>query len=150
MLKKQDKIKIAQTEARLRLMAGFKGFSVVEVPNLPLKWQDFPKSNDEWCGLEFPNSENTSGAIYKAKEKSVFDPHEHEGRKEHLMVMNEGGSMDVLVQGYGTYRVDYPNSIAIPEGVVHAVIFRTNTTLICVWHPKFKRGWEAKFKEEIK
>lgn len=98
--------------------------------------------------LIFPNTENTSGCLYKALVDGVFDPHAHKDRKEHITIMNESGSITVLIQGYGTYELKYPNSIAIPKDVVHAVVFKTNTTLMCVWHPSFKKGWEAKFKQE--
>ena len=149
-MKKQGKINIFQTNLRLRLMAGAKGFQVVEIPEIPSHWVNFPKSEDEWCGIEMPNSENSTACLYKAKANSCFDPHEHRENIEHLVIMNSGGCMKILVEGYGTYVLEYPNSMAIPKNVVHAVEFMTDTVIMCVWHPKFKKGWEAKFKEEEK
>lgn len=117
---------------------------------LAKEWTKFPKSEDEWCGVDMPNSENSTACIYKAKENSVFDPHRHKYNKEHMIVMNEGGSMTVFIEDYGTYKVEYPNSIAIPRNVVHAVIFDSDTVIMVIWHPKFKKGWDAVFKEEVK
>lgn len=149
-MKKQSLINIGKTNLRLRMMAGLKGFQEVEIPEIPKEWTKFLDTEDEWCGIVMPNSENSSACLFKGKEKSVFDPHTHAKEKEHLTVMNEGGSFKIFIEDYGTYTVEYPDSIVVPAGVTHAVIFNTNTVVSIIWHPKFKKGWNAKFKEEAK
>lgn len=148
MIKKQSITNIARTNLQLRMMSGLKGYNTVDIPEIPKEWSKFLDTEDEWCGFNLPSSENSTGCLYKAQSKSVFDPHYHAKNKEHMTVMNPNGRMKVLVENYGTYIIEYPNSIAIPKGVVHAVIFETKTVILIVWHPKFKKGWDAKFKEE--
>lgn len=146
----KESINKAKANLKLQLMAGFNGFTTLEIPEIPKEWEAFPNSEDQWCGFDLPLSENSSGCLYKANAGSLFNPHKHDKIKEHMTVMNEGGSMKVIVENKGSYIIDYPNSIMIPEGVNHAVEFLTDTVLIIVWHPKFKKGWEAVFKKETR
>ncbi|WP_299116958.1 hypothetical protein [uncultured Winogradskyella sp.] len=146
-MRSQSKIYVYRTNLKLRMMAGMKGFQEVEIDEIPKNWTKFPKGEDEWCIINMPESENSSACLYKAKENSVFDPHYHKKRKEHMTIMNEGGKMRVHIEDYGTFDVEYPNSIVIPEGVVHSCEFEKDTVIMVVWHPKFKKGWDAVFKE---
>ena len=140
----------AKANLKLRMMAGFNGFTSVEIKEIPKQWESFQGTKDEWCGIEMPSSENSSACLYKGKAKSVFDPHEHTGIKEHMTVMNEGGKIRVTIEDLGVFDVEYPNSIVVPIGKVHAAEFITDSVIMCVWHPQFKKGWDAIFKEEVK
>lgn len=144
----KDKFNKVKANLKLRLMSGLGGFNEVEIEQIPKGWETFPNTNDEWCGFEMPNSENSTACIYKAKAGSVFDPHVHPVSKEHLIVMNEGGSVTVIVEDDGIHEIDYPNSIAISKDKAHAAIFNTDTVIMCVWHPQFVKGWDGVFKKE--
>ncbi len=41
----------------------------------------------------------------------------------------------------------YGQSIVIPYGIRHGVVFLEETKLFINWHPHFENGWEAEFYE---
>ncbi|WP_299129388.1 hypothetical protein [uncultured Winogradskyella sp.] len=144
-MKPQSALNIAKTNLKLRLMAGLTGFKTIETIDIPKVITKFPKTKDDWCSVDIPQLDNVSSCIYKGCKNSVFDPHLHKKRREHLAVMNEGGKLTLYVKDYGTYVLEYPNAIVIPEGVVHACEFNTYTVLMIFWHPRFRKSWDAEF-----
>lgn len=143
-MKALDKVK---ANLKLHLMAGIDGFKEVSIPEIPSEWEKFPGSNDEWIKIPMPNSENSSSCLYKAVSKSFFKPHKHDGIKEHFTVMNEGGSLRVITENE-IKIINYPDSYVVPAGELHACEFITDTVIMIVWHPMFKKGWDASFKQE--
>ena len=137
----------AKAILKLQLLSSRDGFQEVEIPEIPTEWSNFHDTNDEWIGVPMPNSENSSACIYKTKAGMVFKTHKHKTEKEHLTIMNEGGMFKITTEEF-TKVIEYPESCVVPKDVFHAVEFLTDTVILCVWHPMFKKGWNASFKKE--
>lgn len=136
---------LTETRAKLRLMMMAKGrISHVSVKEIPDVWEDFGTAGDKWINVDFPESENISACLYEGKKDSEFIPHTHEFSDEHLTVVNPEGEMEVITDKW-VETVKYPNAIVIPKGVPHGVIFKNDTKVLIMWHPKFGAGWEANF-----
>lgn len=137
----------ARAKATLTLLS--RGYEIEDVqpPLIPKGWEKFPDSEDEWCGVEIPESENSSGCLYKAKAGSVFKPHIHRKRDEHFTIVNPKGKVQVITDSR-IYTVSFLNSVFIPMGEPHAVKFLNDTTLLIMWHPKMDEVWEADFLSE--
>jgi quercetin dioxygenase-like cupin family protein len=139
-------ISVNKLRAKLRLTLLAKGREIeeVSVEEIPRKWEEFGSKEDKWISVNFPESENSSGCIYIGMEGSVFDPHIHNNSVEHFTVLNKGGEVEVITDQW-VKTVKYPNSIVIDKGVPHAAIFKKETKILVIWHPKFEDGWSADF-----
>tara|TARA_R110002074_G_scaffold189465_7_gene355291 strand:- start:1727 stop:2158 length:432 start_codon:yes stop_codon:yes gene_type:complete len=137
---------LTQARAKLRLALLSKGRTIehVSVDEIPKTWGQFGTKGDRWINVDFPESENSSGCIYVGQENSVFDPHIHDNSSEHLTVLNVEGEMEVITDKW-TKIVKYPDAVVIDKGTPHAVIFRKETKLLVMWHPKFEKGWNADY-----
>lgn len=140
---------IQQSRAKLKLALLAKGTKIkhVSVKEIPEVWGEFGTKGDKWIKVNFPEDENACGCVYVGKEDSVFDPHIHKDSVEHLTIINPGGEMEVITDTEVT-TVKYPNSIVIGKDVPHAVVFKKETRVLILWHPRFKNGWTADFIDE--
>tara|TARA_R110002073_G_scaffold144403_2_gene296494 strand:- start:2009 stop:2449 length:441 start_codon:yes stop_codon:yes gene_type:complete len=134
----------ARAKLKLTFLSYGKKVNHVSIDEIPKVWQKFGSKGDEWINVDFPESENSSGCIYIAQEGSIFDPHIHDNSAEHMTVLNVDGEMEVVTNKW-TKTVKYPDSIVIDKGVPHAIIFKKETKLMTIWHPRFEKGWNAKF-----
>jgi hypothetical protein len=142
----RNALNIAKTRLNLTMMAGFKGFTEVVVPEIPKEWDSFLGTKDEWVNVALPFSENSTSCLFKGIKDNVVYPHSHPNNKEHITILNEGGKIKILSYNKGTEIIEYPNSYVFESGDVHAVYFLEATTLMIIWHPMFESGWEGKFK----
>lgn len=139
---------IDELRAQLKLTMLTKGKKIknVSIEEIPKDWKSFVGKEDIWINVDFPESENATGCIFIGREGSIFDPHIHKGSLEHILILNEGGEMEVITDTYAK-TVKYPDSILIEKNTPHAVRFIKETKLFILWHPKFEKGWDADFVE---
>lgn len=137
----------ARAKATLAIMARGSVIPDEHIPAIPQAWETFPGTNDKWCAVNFPVSENTTACIYKAQEGSVFPPHKHPKRVEHFAITNPGGHVKVITETR-IYELKYPQSTSFEIGEVHAVKFITQTDLIVMWHPRMDQGFDTDFLNE--
>lgn len=131
----------------VRLSRG-KGIVSVEVPEIPKEKQRFLDTTDEWQLAEFPEELNTTGCIYYAKKGNYFPPHKHNDSTEQILILNKGGRIKSISENGGIQYIEYPNSVFYEKAEGHAVEWLEDTVCLITWHPAFKQGWEADFKEE--
>lgn len=131
-----------RAKATFALMTMGKKSNVISIPDIPEKWGNFLNSGDKWVRLKFPNSEDVSSCIYRAKKGSIFDLHEHE-EMEQIMCVTKGASISVYTETEN-YEVKFPNGAFFPPHKKHLVRFNDDQDIICIWRPAFKSGgWDG-------
>lgn len=115
----------------------------VNVIEIPSSWEFFPGSKDVWQKVEFPEDVNLTGCVYKAQAKSIFKGHYHDNSDEIITVVNPEGSLHVYTPEWDKL-VQFNESITIPRGIPHVVVFNEATTTNIVWHPAMD-GWKGDF-----
>lgn len=143
----KDFIQQMRAKTTLMLKTLGKGVQDVEITEIPKIWTSFPNKEDEWISVEFPETEDTTACIYKAKEGGDFPPHRHKYSYEQFTILNEGGSVEVVTDTYKKV-FNFPASVAFNIGEPHYVKFLTDTKILVMWHPKMLKGWNAQFIEE--
>jgi quercetin dioxygenase-like cupin family protein len=139
---------LKKAKARLKLAMLSRGeMQHVSMEEIPKVWKNFGSKGDRWINVDFPDTENVTGCVYIGVKDSVFDPHIHDHSTEHLTVINPSGKIEVITDQW-IKTVCYPNSVAIPKKMPHALIFHEETKLLVMWHPKFENHWKAKFIKE--
>ena len=133
---------------KLISMSQGKTFESIEIGEVPEDWENFPNTNDEWIGIPMPKSENSTACLYKGKAGSVFKPHKHPNNIEQVIIINEKGYLESITR-QGIKAVNFPQSVFFNKNEVHAVKFKTDTTILIVWSPKFKKGWSADFMDKL-
>jgi len=135
----------AKAMIRLFKLSNLKKFSTVSIPEIPIEWETFMDSKDEWTKIILPESENSIGCYYKGVEGSIFPPHKHLFN-EQLMIMNPEGKIEIITQDESKI-LTFPNSYLFKEGEVHSVRFIKDTTIVVIWSPVKGDGWNADFGE---
>lgn len=139
--------KISELRSKAKFIFLNKGLSVesVIIDKLPSKWEKFMNTEDEWIGVNIPESVDMSSCLYFGKYDSEFKGHKHSLNSEIMTVLNKGGEIHVFTPTREKI-VKYGESIKIEVGEPHFVVFKgINGTLISViWQPKME-GWTADF-----
>ncbi|WP_299153031.1 hypothetical protein [uncultured Christiangramia sp.] len=143
----KDKLKNARANATLILMNKGTHFENGNLSEIPDEWENFPESNDLWKRLAFPEEQDTTALLYQGYSGSIFSPHVHNSSVEHCVILNPGGSIE-LITDKEIKTVDFPNSFYVEMGQPHAVKFLKDTVLLVMFHPSMKDGWEADFIHE--
>ena len=132
----------AQTE--LILLSKGQFIKEVCIPEIPKDWDFFLGTKDKWIEVVFPDSENSTNAIYEGEQGSLFPPHVHLYSDEMITILNKEGECKVITDKE-VKIIKYGESFVFPHGTPHAVVFNKKTKLFVHWHPHFKKGWDAKF-----
>lgn len=135
------KCKLKLFEMSLKYDDNFK-FKDVAMDKIPELYTKFGGSNDKWVALEFPEVDDISGAIYIGEAGGVFPPHRHSSSSEHIVILNQGGKIEVI-SSKGSEIIEFPNAYLFEKNLIHAVKFLTETKLFIAWHPRFKTGWQS-------
>lgn len=142
-------LKRSRNSFELYLLSKGKGTIEVEIPEIPEIKQNFQDTTDEWVKVNLPEDINASSCIYYGKKGNLFPPHKHNDSTEQLSILNPGGKMTVLTNT-DKIVLKYPDSIFFEKGKPHAVIFEEDTTFSIIWHPAFKKGWDAEVNSKSK
>ena len=139
-------LKTARAKTKLILMGGGLSVKSIDIPVIPKQWETFRDSTDEWINVEYPESENSTCCVYKAKKGNYFAPHKHKFSDEMITITNKEGKAKIITDN-DIVTIGYGETYVIPYGRVHAVEWLEDTTVFIIWHPHFEKGWEA---DEIK
>lgn len=121
----------------------------ISIGVIPDSLELFPDSKDEWVNLpDLANNKDCTSILYIGKKGGVFKEHKHTHSSEQLIIVNPTGKIR-LITTLEDVIISYPNSYLIDKNIPHMVYFLETTELVIVWHPPFKKGWEAEEINEI-
>lgn len=143
----KDFLKKARAKAMLVLMSKGQKITDVIIDEIPNEWSNFLNTKDLWVNVDFPENQNTTACIYIGKKGSILNPHKHNDNVEHLVILNKEGKLKVVTETYMS-EFSFPQSVYLEQGEAHAVQFLEDTKILIMWHPKFKKGWDAEFLKE--
>jgi quercetin dioxygenase-like cupin family protein len=137
-----------RAKSRLKLLKLSKGSSYdsVIIQEAPKEWSQFLDSKNSWVALNFPIESESTGCLFKGKKGEVFPPHKHSHSGEQLMIINEGGKIEVITKNE-TKILEFPNSYFFKKNEVHAIIFLEDTEILVKWTPRFdnKNAFDGHF-----
>ena len=111
-----------------------KNRSIPLIHNIPLDWEFYPNSNDKWKLITV--SSITTSCLYNACKGSIFPPHLHINNNEQCVILNKGGSVNVISENKGFTNYKYPESFAFDKSEWHIVEFAEDTELLVIWSPR--------------
>ena len=141
-MKPNNLIKKARAKFEMIRLSKGRGTQTIEVPEIPIEREFFLNTTDEWQKIHLPEIMGSASCMYYAKKGNYFPPHKHLHSTEQILILNPTGKVRVITSNEIKDYV-YPQSIFFDKNKPHAVLWLEDTDALCIWHPEFKKGWEA-------
>lgn len=148
-IERREEVKKLQKDlANLAKFGVTKNNNDVTINEIPLEFEKFQNTNDEWAKVAFPSSENITSCVYKFTKFGDFPKHKHS--YDELIIVLDGSIKIQLYDNNNTLLLDKiiikNESFYIKPNVWHYIkSLSKKVKIICNWGTDYE-GWKASFK----